>query len=126
MKSRLLVLLLLPLWLWPALVIPGEARWEQYIRAGVATYQRSDYEEAVRQTKAGLKETEEFGEQDTRFATTLNNLGVHYEKQGRYGEAESLERALAIFEKMLGPRGSEASSRDIAVQVSTPISDWGQ
>ncbi len=51
MKSRVLVLLLLLLWLWPALVIAYEARWEQYMRAGVAAYQRGDYEEAVGQTK---------------------------------------------------------------------------
>ncbi len=45
MKSRLLLLLLVSLWLWPALVIADEARWAQYMRAGVAAYQRGDYVE---------------------------------------------------------------------------------
>ncbi len=50
MKSRLLVLPLVPLWLWPALVIADEARWAQYMRAGKVADQRGDYEEAVGQT----------------------------------------------------------------------------
>ena len=54
MKSRLFVLLLVPLWLWPALVIADESRWAQYIRAGMVAYQRGDYEEAAGQTKAAL------------------------------------------------------------------------
>ncbi len=104
MKSRLLVLLLLLLWLWPALVIAYEARWEQYMRAGVAAYQRGDYDEAVGQAKAALKEAEDFGEQDSRLATTLNNLAVLYESLGRHGKAEPLyKRSLATAEKALGP-----------------------
>ncbi|MCZ6759313.1 MAG: tetratricopeptide repeat protein, partial [Gemmatimonadetes bacterium] len=104
MKSRLLVLLVLPLWLWPALVIADEARWAQHMRAGVAAYQRGDYEEAVGQTEAARKEAEDFGEQDPLFATTLNNLAVLYESLGRHGKAEPLyKRSLAIAEKALGP-----------------------
>jgi hypothetical protein len=33
-KTRLFVLLLVPLWLWPAFVIADEARWAHYMRAG--------------------------------------------------------------------------------------------
>ena len=95
MKSRLLLLLLLPMWLWPALVIANEARWEQHMRAGVAAYQGGDYEEAVKQTEAALKEAEDFGEQDPRFADTLQGLATLYCRQGRYKEAEPLyQRAL--------------------------------
>jgi len=57
MKSRLLFLLLVLLvllWLWPALVIADEARWEQYMCAGMVAYQRGDYEEAVGQDEAAL------------------------------------------------------------------------
>ncbi len=104
MQPRLLVLLLVSLWLWPALVIADEARWEQYINAGVAAYQRGDYEEAVGQTEAALKEAEDFGEQDPLLATTLNNLAALYESLGRHGKAEPLyTRSLAIAEKALGP-----------------------
>ncbi len=38
------------------------------------------------------------------MANALNNLAVLYKNQGRYTEAEPLyKRALAIFEKALGP-----------------------
>jgi tetratricopeptide (TPR) repeat protein len=37
-------------------------------------------------------------------ATSLNNLAGLYDTQGQYGKAEPLyQRALAIFEKALGP-----------------------
>jgi len=88
MKSHLLLLLLVSLWLWPALVIADEARWVQHMRAGVAAYQRGDDEEAVGQTEAALKEAEDFGEQDPRLASTLNNLAFLYYAQGRYVKAE--------------------------------------
>jgi tetratricopeptide (TPR) repeat protein len=104
MKSRLLILFILSLWLWPALVIAHEARWEQYMRAAGAAYQRGDYEEAVGQTKAAVKEAEDFGEQDSRLAGTLNNLATLYESLGRHGKAEPLyKRSLAITEKARGP-----------------------
>ncbi len=104
MKSRLLVLLLVSSWLWPALVIAHEARWAQHLDAGEAAYQRGDYEEAVGQTEAALKETEDFGEHDPLLATTLNNLATLYESLGRHGKAEPLyKRSLAIAEKALGP-----------------------
>ena len=44
MKSRLLVLLLVPLWLWPALVIADEVQGEQYVDAAWPAYQRGDWE----------------------------------------------------------------------------------
>ncbi len=104
MKSRPLVLLLVPLLLWSALVLADEARWEQYLRGGEAAYQRGDYEKAVGQTKAALKEAEDFGEQDPRFAVTLSNLAEIYRAQGRYAEGEPLyQRALVIDKKALGP-----------------------
>ena len=104
MKFRLLVLLLVTLWLWPALVIADEAQWEQYMRAGMAAYQRGDYQGAVGQINAALKEAEDFGEHDPRFAATLNNLALLYQAQGRYDEAEPLlKRSHAIWEKALGP-----------------------
>ena len=47
---------------------------------------------------------EAFGDQDPRFATSLNNLAELYRAQGLYGEAEPLyKRALSIVEKALGP-----------------------
>ncbi len=88
MNSRLLVLLLVLLWVLAALGCTDETQWEQHILAGMAAYQRGDYEEAVSQTRAALKEAEDFGEQDPRYATTLNNLAFLYYAQGRYARAE--------------------------------------
>ena len=74
------------------------------MRAGATASQRGQYEEALRRLELALKEAEAFGEQDPRYATTLNNLASVYEAQGRYAQAEPLyKRALAIREKALGP-----------------------
>ncbi len=44
------------------------------------------------------------GPDHSDVATSLNNLAVLYDAQGRYAEAEPLyKRALAILEKALGP-----------------------
>ena len=72
--------------------------------AGVKAYRQGLYAEAERQFKAALSEAERFGEQDRRFATSLNNLAELYRVQGKYVEAEPLyKRSLAIREKALGP-----------------------
>ena len=61
------------------------------MRAGKVAYQRGDYEEAVEQAKAALKEAEDFGEHDPRYATTLNiprrglYLGQRLPDDSRYG-----------------------------------------
>lgn len=78
--------------------------WEQHIRAGLAAQQQGNYGEAVKQIKAALEAAKAFGPDNPRLATTLNNLAVLYDEQGRYAEAEPLyKRALAIVEKALGP-----------------------
>ena len=57
-------------------VMADEVRWQQYMEAGQEAYKRGDYSEAIRQTQFVLKEAEDFGEEDTRFAHSLNNLAV--------------------------------------------------
>jgi tetratricopeptide (TPR) repeat protein len=50
------------------------------------------------------KEAENFGPQDIRLATSLNDLADIYSAQGQYAEAEPLyKRTLQIKEKALGP-----------------------
>ena len=45
-----------------------------------------------------------FGESSPNVAPSLNNLGLVYQAQGKYGSArEVYERALAIREETLGP-----------------------
>ncbi len=95
---------LLCLLLWPAHTVAQQADRERYMRAGVAAYRQGNYAEAVKQTKAALSAAKAFGPDDPRLATTLNNLALFYDAQGRYAEAEPLyDRALRIYEKALGP-----------------------
>ena len=78
--------------------------WDKYNAAGEKAYQQGHYEEAENQFVVALKEAEEFGGQDPRLATSLNNLALVYHEQGKYAEAEPLyRRGLAIQEKALGP-----------------------
>ncbi|MEE8199620.1 MAG: tetratricopeptide repeat protein [Candidatus Acidoferrales bacterium] len=74
-------------------------------------YQQADYAEAEKLFLAALKEAEKFGEQDPRFAASLNNLAELYRTLGKYAQAEPLyERALAIAEKALGPEHPNAAT----------------
>ncbi|MCH7778027.1 MAG: tetratricopeptide repeat protein [Gemmatimonadetes bacterium] len=85
------------------------AKWESYITAAQQAYQQADYAEAEKQSEAALKEAEAFD--DVRLATSLNNLALLYEAQGRYAEAEPLyQRALAIREKALGPEPPDVAT----------------
>ena len=79
-------------------------RWDKYAEAGEKAYEQGEYAEAEKQFTAALKEAENFGEQDPRLATSLNNLALSIHDQGKYAEAEPLyKRAIAIDEKALGP-----------------------
>ena len=78
--------------------------WARHNSAFEAAYRQGDYDEAATQIKAALEAAKAFGPDDPRLATTLNNLALVYDEQGRYAEAKSLyERALAIWETALGP-----------------------
>ena len=55
-----------------------------------------------------LKEAESFESQDIRLGTSLHNLAVLHDSQGKYAEAASLYRQAAmILEKALGASESE-------------------
>ncbi len=104
-KSRWLLAGLLCLGLWPMVAASAqETRWDSIMADAVKAYQQADYGEAEKLFLAALKEAEKFGEQDPRLATSLNNLALLYQAQGKYAQAEPLyQRALAIREKALGP-----------------------
>ncbi len=77
--------------------------WEMSMNAATEAYQQARYTKAEKFLLAALEEAENFGPEDSRFATSLNNLAEVYRAQGRYAEAEPLSRrALAIDEKALG------------------------
>jgi CHAT domain-containing protein/tetratricopeptide (TPR) repeat protein len=68
-------------------------------------YQGGKYSEATDLAKHALVLAErQFGPDDAKVATALNNLARVYRAQGHYAEAEpAYRRALAIYEKALGP-----------------------
>ena len=85
--------------------------WENQVTAGRQAYDQGHYAEAKQYWKAALKEAETFGVDDTRFATSLNNLAVLYLAQGQYAQAEPLyQRSLAIWEKTLGPEHPDVAT----------------
>ncbi|MCH6577531.1 MAG: tetratricopeptide repeat protein, partial [Proteobacteria bacterium] len=99
------------LWLCSATAFAQVEPWQSHMDAGVQAYQQGNYPEAEKQLVGALKEAEEFGPQDPRLATSLNNLAELYRAQGRYAEAEPLyKRALAIDEKALGPEHPDVAT----------------
>jgi len=73
-------------------------------RQGGEAYQEGRYTDAETSWLAALEQAKKFGDEDTRLATSLNNLALLYSEQDRYAEAEPLaRRALEIWEKALGP-----------------------
>ena len=96
-KTSWLLVGLLCLGLLP-MVAPSaqETRWDSIMADAAKAYQQADYAQAKKLLLAALKEAEKFGEQDPRFATSLNNLAELYRAQGKYAQAEPLyRRALA-------------------------------
>ena len=88
-----------------------ENLWEAYKEAADESYQQGNYAEAEKQWLAALQEAENFGPEDPRLATSLNNLAVLYRAQAKYAEAEPLyQRALAIQEKVLGPEHPDVAN----------------
>ncbi len=103
-KTGLLLAGVLSLLLWPACTAAQETSWEKYNVAGMEAYQQGRYGEAEKRWLAALEEAENFGPDDQRLATSLNNLAALYYSQGNYAESEPLfKRSLAIREKALGP-----------------------
>ncbi len=109
--TRWLLVGLLCLTLWPVAASAQETRWETLIADAAKAYQKADYAEAEKLFLAALKEGERFGNQDPRFAASLNNLAALYVAQGKYTDAEPLlQRALAIGEKALGPEHPDVAA----------------
>ena len=82
----------------------GSSPWESDIQAGEAAYEQGNYAEAEKQFLAALQEAENFGPEDPRLASSLNELVALYRAQGKDAKAEPLlKRSLVIKEKTLGP-----------------------
>ncbi len=75
-KTRWLLAGVLSLILWPACTAAPETSWETSYAAGMEAYQQGRYAEAEKRWLAALEEAENFGPDDKRLATSLNNLAV--------------------------------------------------
>ncbi len=96
---------------WFACTSVSDEEWWKYIHAGMKAYQQGRYTDAETSWLAALEEAKQFGDEDVRLATSLNNLALLYNTQGQYGQAEPLYlRALAILEKTLGPEHPNVAS----------------
>ena len=75
-------------------------------------YRAGNYDRAVVVGKKALEVAEtEVGPNHSDVATSLNNLALLYQMQGRYASAEPLyKRALAINEKALGPNHPDVAT----------------
>jgi TonB family protein len=90
--------------LWSTFVSADEAAWIKYSDAGKRAYEKKDFSESENMYRLALKEAEELGEQDTRLATSLNNLAEAYFAQAKFDKAEPLhKRALELKKRILGP-----------------------
>ncbi len=88
-----------------------DATWEMRIAAATYAFLQGDEVEAETQFRAAIEQAEKFAADDPRRARSLNELAVVYSAQGRYADAEPLyKRALAIWEKALGPESPEVAT----------------
>ena len=90
---------------WPHSLFSQEIQqWEKAINEADRLRHLGQYQEAEKSYLSALEEAAKFGSQDPRLAKSLNDLAALYKRQGKYTEAEPLNyRALAIWEKTLGP-----------------------
>ena len=68
-----------------------QTKWEELKARVEELYQKGDYAAATPVAKEDLRVAEAtFGATDPNVATALNNLGLLYEKQSQYSDAEPL------------------------------------
>ena len=100
-----LIIAALCLMAWPrSLFSQAIEQWEKAMNEADRLRHLGQYQEAEKSYLSALEEAAKFGSQDPRLAKSLNDLAAVYKRQGKYTEAEPLYyRALAIWEKTLGP-----------------------
>lgn len=64
-------------------------RWEAVVAEAHEAYDRGEYVKAEQRWQIALQAAETFGPDSPRVATSLNNLGMVYRREGRYAEAKS-------------------------------------
>ena len=97
----------------PSLLAQGAGiEWDILNQEAMDLYTAADYDRAIVVAKKALEVAEEnVGPNHPDVATSLNNLALLYDTQGKYAQAEPLyKRSLAIKEKALGPNHPSVAS----------------
>ena len=83
--------------------------WKEIYDKGDEFYNQKDYKNAVIYYEKALPLAEkEFGKESKTYATTLNDAGLCYDKQGLYAKAEQFFlTSKNIFEKLLGKESED-------------------
>lgn len=85
--------------------------WTHYKMQAIKAAQMSDYDEAERMWREALKEAEKYGEDDGRFALTIDGLAKAFFNQGKLEQAEKLyKKSLAIREVRFSPEHEDAAT----------------
>jgi len=84
--------------------------WDKHMDAAIAANRQGRYADAESELQSARQEAERFGPDDPRVSSTLKSLVTIYYSQGRFTEAEPLQRrARAIDEKTLGAKDSSVA-----------------
>jgi tetratricopeptide (TPR) repeat protein len=84
--------------------------WKNYTDLGCAAYEKGNLELAEKMFEGALEEAQKLGPEDSRLATSFNNLALIYQRQGQPRKAAPLyKRALAVYDRARG-----ASRRHLA------------
>ena len=95
----------------------AEEFWAEQIRTGNQLREQGRYSQAEEAYLLALKRLEALPEQNSRLATTMNNLAAVCQDQGKFGAAlDFYHSALVVQERFLGPQ---------SVQVATTLSNLG-
>lgn len=88
-----------------------ESLWRSYSAKAIELYKHGEIDEAIKAGKQALNYAKkEFGGNDLRYATSLNNIAEFYRLKGKYGDAESnYNKSLSIREKVLGKEHPEVA-----------------
>lgn len=100
------------LFAWSAAAAPADdCLWNKHTHQAAKAWEQGNYGQAQRLFAEALKESEKFGQNDIRRATSLTNMGVLLSFRGQHAKAGPMfEQAVRIKQKALGPDSFETVS----------------
>ena len=101
-----------------------EAAWKKLFMDGVYASTAKDYAKAEDSLVRATREAERFGLDNIRVGSTQNTLGLVYEAQSRFKDAENaFHRALGIFEKSYGEESLDVAN--VNYNIARAMSEEG-